>query len=152
MKKITIAVLAGIIGTVVMTVVMMVGSMMGMPKMSPPNMLSEMLGIPVAMGWMMHFMIGIVFAFSYVFLFDRLLKISNRYLKGAVFGMLVFVFAQIVMAIMPTPKMEGSMVLIAIGSIMGHIIFGIAVTLTAGNAYCSKKCCQTNKYSIQRHE
>ena len=146
-NKIQKSILAGIIGTAIMTVVMMVAPMMGMPKMSPPEMLSGMLGMPVFVGWLMHFMIGIMFAFAYTYLCIFKWKISNVYLKGAVFGIIAFVFAQIMMgimgAMMPMPKMEGSMMLTMIGSLMGHIIFGIAVAKTVGNAYCADKSCAT---------
>lgn len=145
--KIQKSILAGIIGTAVMTAVMMVAPMMGMPKMSPPEMLAGMLGLPVFAGWLMHFMIGILFAFAYTYLCIFKWKISNVWLKGAVFGIIAFVFAQIMMAIMgaimPMPKMEGSMMLTMIGSLMGHILFGMAVSKTVGNAYCADKVCET---------
>jgi len=143
--KIQKSILAGIIGTAIMTVVMMVAPMMGMPKMSPPEVLSGMLGMPVFVGWVMHFMIGIMFAFAYTYLCIYKHKISNVWLKGAVFGIIAFVFAQIMMAIMgammPMPKMEGSMMLTMIGSLMGHIIFGMAVAKTVGNTYCADNSC-----------
>lgn len=145
--KIQKSILAGIIGTAIMTVVMMVAPMMGMPKMSPPEMLSGMLGMPVFVGWIMHFMIGIMFAFAYTYLCIFKHKISNIWLKGAVFGVIAFIFAQIMMAIMgmmmPMPAMEGSIMLTMIGSLMGHIIFGMAVSKTVGDAYCSTKSCET---------
>ncbi|MBT4468717.1 MAG: hypothetical protein HN593_01200 [Lentimicrobiaceae bacterium] len=145
--KIQKTILAGIIGTAIMSVVMMVAPMMGMPKMSPPNMLAGMLGMPVFVGWVMHFMIGIIFAFAYTYLCIFKHKISNVWLKGAVFGIIAFVFAQIMMGIMgmmmPMPKMEGSMVLMAIGSLMGHIIFGMAVAKTVGETYCSSETRET---------
>ncbi|MGQ9820204.1 MAG: DUF6789 family protein [Candidatus Kapaibacteriales bacterium] len=126
--KLQKSVLGGIIGTAIMTVVMMVAPMMGMPKMSPPEMLSGMLSMPVFVGWIMHFMIGIIFAFAYTYLCILKHKISNVWLKGVVFGIIVFIFAQIMMALMgimmPMPAMEGSMMLTMIGSLMGHIIFG----------------------------
>lgn len=146
-NKIQKSILAGIIGTAIMTVVMMVAPMMGMPKMSPPEMLSGMLGMPIFVGWIMHFMIGIIFAFTYTYLCIFKWKISNVYLKGAVFGIIAFVFAQIMMAIMgsmmPMPAMEGSMILIMMGSLMGHIIFGMVVSKTVGDTYCSSKSCET---------
>jgi hypothetical protein len=132
--KISKSILAGMIGTIIMTIVMMVAPMMGMPKMSPPAMLANMLDMPLVVGWLMHFMIGVIFAFAYTYLFAPKVKISNLFFKGAVFGFIVFIFAQIMMAVMgtmlPMPKMEGSMMLIMIGSIMGHIIFGMAVSKT----------------------
>jgi len=132
--KIKQAFIGGIIGTIVMTVVMMIAPMFGMPKMNPPQMLSMMMGLPIAVGWLMHFMVGIIFSMAYAFLFINLIKkVSSNIFKGAIFGMAAFIFAQIMMAIMgamfPMPPMEGSMILIMVGSIMGHIIFGITVAL-----------------------
>lgn len=130
--KLTRSLLAGITGTLVMTLVMMVAPMMGMPKMNPAAMLAGMLHQPVVVGWLMHFMIGVIFALAYSFLFAPKVGISNFYLKGAVFGLVVFIFAQVMMAIMgalmPMPKMEGAMMLMMIGSIMGHAIYGMVVS------------------------
>jgi hypothetical protein len=132
--KIKQALIGGIIGTAVMTFVMMIAPMMGMPKMSPPAILSMMMGFPVGIGWMMHFMIGIIFAMAYSFFIINLVKkVGNKILKGAIFGMAAFIFAQIMMAIMgmvfPMPPMEDSMILMMVGSIMGHVIFGITVAI-----------------------
>ncbi len=132
--KIKQSLIAGLTGTAVMTLVTMIAPMMGMPEMSPPAMLSMMMGFPIAMGWVMHFVIGVIFAMAYAFFFINVVKkVSNNILKGAIFGMAAFVFAQIMMAIMgmmfPMPPMEGSMMLMMVGSIMGHVIFGITVAL-----------------------
>ena len=134
MNKVTKSIIAGIVGTAVMTMIMFIAPMMGMPKMNPAEMLSMTMGFPLIVGWMMHFMIGIIFAFSYTFFFIGLVKkVNNNILKGAIFGMAAFVFAQIMMAIMGAmmtmPPMEGSKVLIMIGSIMGHVVFGIVIAL-----------------------
>ena len=132
--KISNSILGGIVGTIIMTIVMMIAPMMGMPKMSPPAMLAGMMNMPLGMGWIIHFIIGVMFAFAYTYLFAPKVKIGNIFLKGAVFGFVVFVFAQIMMAIMgamlPMPKMEGSMMLIMIGSIIGHVIYGMSVSRT----------------------
>ena len=132
--KISKSILGGIVGTMIMTIVMMIAPMMGMPKMSPPAMLAGMMNMPLGMGWIIHFIIGVMFAFAYTYLFAPKVKIGNIFLKGAVFGFVVFVFAQIMMAIMgamlPMPKMEGSMMLMMIGSIMGHVIYGMSVSRT----------------------
>jgi len=133
-NKIQKALIGGIIGTAVMSFVMMIAPMMGMPKMSPPAMLSMLMGVPIIVGWMMHFMIGIIFAMAYAFIFINVIKmVGYNILKGAIFGIAVFIFAQIMMAIMgmmfPMPPMEGSMILMMVGSIMGHVIFGITVAM-----------------------
>ena len=133
-SKISKSILAGVIGTALMSLVMFVAPMMGIPKMSPPNILAGMTGMPIIAGWVMHFMIGIIFAFAYTYLFAPKVKISNLFFKGAVFGFVVFIFAQIMLAIMgvmlPMPKMEGSIMLIMTGSVIGHVIYGMAVSKT----------------------
>lgn len=132
----TKSILGGVLGTAVMTLIMFVAPMMGMPKMSPPDMLAGMMGFPIIMGWMMHFMVGIVFAFMYTLAFSKLIKVDNLLIKGAIFGFIVFVFAQIMMAVMgavfPMPKPEGSMVLMMMGSIIGHLIYGSVTVKVIG--------------------
>ncbi|MFU8842697.1 MAG: DUF6789 family protein [Bacteroidales bacterium] len=133
--KISQAIVGGLAATLVMTLIMMLGPMMGMPKMNPAAMLSMMMGFPLIVGWIMHFMIGVIFALMYIyFMLPLLKKLKNRIVKGAIFGMAAFVFAQIAMMIMGAlfggmPSPEGSMVVMMIGSIMGHVIFGIVVAL-----------------------
>ena len=133
-SKISKSILAGVIGTALMSLIMFVAPMMGIPKMSPPDMLAGMMGMPIIVGWVMHFMIGIIFAFAYTYLFAPKVKISNLFLKGAVFGFVVFIFAQIMLAIigamLPMSKIEGSIMLIMMGSIIGHVIYGMAVSKT----------------------
>ena len=135
--KIAQSVIAGVAATLVMTLFMIAGAAMGMPEINPPAMLAGMMNVSLAAGWIFHFMIGVVFAAGYVFLFKRLLrKISNRLLRGAVFGVIAFVIAQVALPIMEAlfgpaaaPTVETSMPLLIIGSIMGHIVFGIVVSL-----------------------
>jgi uncharacterized membrane protein YagU involved in acid resistance len=92
-SKIQKVFIGGIIGTAAMTMVMFMAPLLGFPKMNTVNMLSAMIGFPVFVGLIMHFMIGIIFAFSYAFLFSKLVgKISNPILKGSIFGLAVFVF------------------------------------------------------------
>lgn len=133
--KLKNSIIGGIVATIVMTAIMFVAPMMGMPKMNPPKMLAVTMGFPVAVGWVMHFMIGIVFALGYAYLFLPLVKkISSKVAKGAIYGVVIFVFAQIMMQVMGAifpamPAPQGNMMLMIIGSIMGHVIFGIVVAL-----------------------
>ncbi|PKP30165.1 MAG: hypothetical protein CVT99_14530 [Bacteroidetes bacterium HGW-Bacteroidetes-16] len=130
-SKIQQSVLGGILGTAVMTMVMFIAPLMGMPKMNPAAMLSAMMGIPIVVGWVMHFMIGIVFGLGYVFVLEKWVRrINSRLLKGAIFGFAVFIFAQVMMAVMGAvmdgmPSPEGNMLLIMMGSIIGHVVYGI---------------------------
>jgi len=135
--KIQQSVISGIVATIVMSLLMMLGAAMGMPKMSPPDMLAGMMKLPVAAGWVMHFMIGIIFAAGYVFFFNNWLKkISGKLARGAVYGIVVFIVAQVSFPILGAifgdaamPQPEGSMVLMMIVSVIRHVVFGIVIAL-----------------------
>ncbi len=134
-SKLTQTLIAGIAGTVAMTVLTFMGPYMGLPEMTQAGMLSSMMGVSMTVGWIMHFMIGIVFAAGYVFLFSPRVNISNKLLKGAAFGFTVFIVAAILMmgmgAMMEMPEPEGSMMPMMIGSLMYHLIYGITVGVVA---------------------
>jgi uncharacterized membrane protein YagU involved in acid resistance len=133
--KIQQSIISGIAATIVMTILMVAGGAMGMPKMSPPDMLATMMEVPPAVGWVLHFLVGIIFAAGYVFLFNKWVKkISSRVLKGAIYGIVAFIIAQIGLPVLSAifgdmPSPEGSMALLMIGSILGHIVFGIVIAL-----------------------
>jgi hypothetical protein len=80
-------------------------------------------------------MIGIIFALAYTFLFVPILKkVNNRFIKGVIFGLSLFVFAQIMMMVMGAifggmSSPEGSKMLVLLGGIIGHIIYGVVVSL-----------------------
>ena len=143
-NKIIQSIIAGILGTGAMTLVTLVAPIIGMPKMSAPSMLSMMSGFPIAVGWLMHFLIGIIYAFSYTFLvIGWLHKISGAFFRGIIFGIITFIFAQIIIATMGVmmggmPPMEGSMALMMIGSIVGHIVFGIIVVMYISDSTSKK--------------
>lgn len=136
-SKLAQSLVAGIAATIVMTIVMMIAPMLGMAEMNPPAMVSNMLGMPIAVGWIMHFMIGIVFAASYVYFFRPILPIGNKVVKGIVFGIIIAILAKIGMTIMSamaggeTPEPEGAMVPMIMALVLGHVIFGIVVALVA---------------------
>ncbi len=134
-NKLVRSILAGVLATAVMTVFMLLAPMMGFPKMNPADMMSGMLGVSPIVGWIMHFMIGIIFAAVYVYLFNPRVHIHSRAGKGMVYGIVVFVFAQVMMFLMskmmpmPSNSMKDDMVLMMIGSLIGHLVFGLLVGL-----------------------
>ncbi len=109
--------------------------MMGFPKINPAEMLSGMLGVSPVLGWIMHFMIVIIFAVVYVYLFNPRVHLHSRAGKGLLYGIVVFVFAQVMMFLMrklmpmPSNLMENNLVLMMIGSLIGHLVFGLFVGL-----------------------
>lgn len=129
------AVVAGLAGTAVMTMIMLMAPMMGMPEMNIGNMLAEFMGIPVAIGWMAHFMIGTVLALIYVFIFaDRLP--GAPWLRGAFYGLAPWFVSQI----MVNPMMGAGVfasnmpdaVMVVMGSLLGHLVYGAVVGAVYG--------------------
>lgn len=133
-------ILAGIAGTAVMTVVMYLAPSMGLPRMNAAEMLSGMTGAPVVVGWLMHVMIGVAFALLYSYVFLHVVRVQNVPLRGALFGVSVFVLAQVAMFMMrsmvapmaATPGGTGAMIL---GSLIGHMMYGIPVALVARSTH-----------------
>jgi len=136
-NKIRKAIVGGLLGTAIMTFVLFGAPLVGIPKLSPPQMLSTMLGFPILGGWLMHFMIGIIFAMMYVFAIRQFLKkVSNVMWKGTIFGVFAFIFGQIMIAILgalftEAPSMAGGMIEMMMESMLGHVTFGIVVALYA---------------------
>jgi len=131
-SRIAQTIIAGFVTTVVMTFIGLVAPYMGLPRMNAAEMLSAMMGVSLAVGYFMHLIIGTIFAAAYVFLFNSKLHTGNRFLKGLLFGLAVFVFAQIMMLLIgmmkPMPVMENK-ALLMIGSLIGYLVFGVTIAL-----------------------
>lgn len=128
---------AGIVGTALMTMVMIMAPKMGMPKMDVPGMLAGMLGGNKGVGMMMHFVMGILFAFAYTFLPTFA---DNIWLNAVVLGFVHWLVVGALMGIMP--KMMSAMpdsgfymmgnggMMAFMGGAIGHIVFALGVTLS----------------------
>jgi uncharacterized membrane protein YagU involved in acid resistance len=121
------AIVVGLIGTFVMTMVMLIGPTMGLPPMPIGKMLAGFMGVPQALGWIAHFMIGTILALVYAYVFESRFP-GSGVLRGALFGLLPWLISQIVvypimgegLFALDTP----APVLMVFGSLMGHLIYG----------------------------
>ena len=120
------AALAGIVGTVAMTLVgLYVAPIMGIPAMNPAAMLAGPMGGSMALGWVGHFTIGIVLAVIYAAVAGNIP--GSPALRGALYGIAPWLLAQlVVMPMMGMPLFSGSMVM-AMGSLIGHLVYGAVV-------------------------
>jgi uncharacterized membrane protein YagU involved in acid resistance len=128
--NITRALVAGIAGTAVMTLIMMLAPKMGMPPMNVPAMLASFMGLPIILGWIMHFMVGTVLAVQYAAF------AANRFpgapwLRGLLFGLAPWLMAQVAL----NPMMGAGFfaantaapVGMVMGSLLGHMVYGAVV-------------------------
>jgi len=59
------------------------------------------MSISIVLSWMLHFSIGIVFALFYMFVFKTVVrKIKSKFYKGALFGITLFVVAQLAILVL----------------------------------------------------
>lgn len=124
--KIGRAIAAGIIGTLVMTAVgLWVAPLMGIPAMNPANMLAGAMGGSLVLGWAGHLMIGIILALIYAAVAGWLPGAPA--VRGALYGVAPFLMAQVVVVpMMGMPLFSGSAVM-AMGSLIGHLVYGAVV-------------------------
>jgi uncharacterized membrane protein YagU involved in acid resistance len=125
------AIIAGLIGTLIMTAVgVWLAPMMGIPRMNPADMLAQQMGGNTVLGWVGHLMIGSILAIIYAAVSSLL---PGPYaVRGALYGIAPWLLAQIaVMPMMGMPLFSGSAAM-AIGSLVGHLIYGAAVGAVYG--------------------
>jgi len=138
------AVISGMLGTFAISAVMAVAPTMGMPKMDIVDMLSTMFGKPNRiLGWIMHLMMGVVFALIYAYLWSLGIG-SPGWLSGIIFGAAHWLMVGLMMAVIPmmhvgikNGEVEAPGLwmtnqgggLAFIGGLMGHMVFGLVVAL-----------------------
>ncbi|WP_417260392.1 DUF6789 family protein [Celeribacter sp.] len=120
-------VVAGFIGTVVLSAMMVVKAMMGvMPELDVAAMIAMMMGTPVIVGWIIHFMIGSLAWGGGFALFYDMIPGNSAIAKGTVFG----VAAWLGMMIMVMPMAGAGLFGMKMGmmapmmTLVLHIIFG----------------------------
>jgi hypothetical protein len=142
------AIVAGLVGTVVISMLMAMGPRMGMPKMAIWEMLGSMFSKEgnVGLGWVMHFMMGVVFAIIYAALWAAGIG-SATWVGGVVFGAVHWLIVGLVMGGVPmmhvgikagTIQAPGVYMLNAggmmafVGGLIGHVLYGLVVALVYG--------------------
>jgi uncharacterized membrane protein YagU involved in acid resistance len=133
------AAVAGLVGTAAMTALLLVEPSVGLPKIAMGQVLASSLGLTTArlpigpaVGWGLHFIIGMALAMIYAAVFDRRLP-GSAVVRGMLYGVLVFVVAQVVF--MPLVGggffSRGDLELVA-GSLLGHLLYGGVIGWTYG--------------------
>jgi uncharacterized membrane protein YagU involved in acid resistance len=142
------AVVAGIVGTAALSMVLAMAPAMGMPEMDIVGMLGSMLSREGhrTLGWIMHFMMGVIFAIIYAALWSAGIGSVNVG-SGALFGVVHWLAAGLVMGAVPMLHagiragkvqapgiymLNSGGMLAFMGGLIGHVIYGVVVTLVYG--------------------
>jgi hypothetical protein len=122
-------IIAGLSATAVMTLFMLLAPFLQLPEMNWGKMLGALFGHITALGWVLHFLIGIFFAFLYVVLFNHWLPVINDTARGMVYGIIVFVATEIVFQSISllglyTWEMKENMWLSVFGNMLACLTYG----------------------------
>ena len=143
------ALVAGLIATAAMTIFTFMAPLMGF-EMDIPKMLANTMGAPIIVGWIAHFMVGEILAINFAAIFLRKTNKAADFKSGALFGLIPWFVAQVMVMPMMSVMAGGSYTdglfsgsaMIAMASLTGHLIYGailggiykpqtIAITATA---------------------
>ena len=125
---------AGAIGTGVLTALWLVEPSVGLPRIAVGQILSTFMSVSVAHlhvgvtgGWAVHLVVGILLALAYAaFLAEKLPGAPIA--RGALYGALVFVVAQIVfMPMVGAGFFSRGDIALLVGSLLGHVVYGVVV-------------------------
>jgi uncharacterized membrane protein YagU involved in acid resistance len=131
-----------------MSMVMAMAPLMGMPKMDIVGMLGSMFTKDgnTALGWMMHLMMGIIFALMYAVLwslhigaatlvFGALFGIGHWLIAGLIMGGVPMVHAGVKAGTVQAPgvyMMNNGGIMAFMGGLIGHVVYGLVVALVYG--------------------
>ncbi len=125
------AVAAGLIATATMTALLLIEPSIGLPQIAIGQILSSSIALTSAHlslgafgGWVVAFLVGVIFALVYAGVFSSRLP-GASFLRGVLFGVLVFFLAQIVFM----PAVGGGFfsrgdLHMLFGSLLGHVVYG----------------------------
>lgn len=128
------ALVAGVAATVAMTLFTFMAPLMGI-SMNIPEMLASTMGAPIIVGWIAHFMIGIILAISFAVIYVPNFSTSNKIKTGAIFSLFPWLMAQILVMPMMSIMNGGTYfngffsgsIILAAASLMGHLVFGVVL-------------------------
>ena len=137
MNKTVNGLIAGLAAPLVLSLLMIMKGMMGlMPDMDVITMLAKQMGGGAIMGWVAHFMIGIVgYGIAYALVFGNL-PFGNHILRGLMLG----IVGWLVMMVMVMPMMGAglfglqmpSATMVPVATLMLHVIFGMVLGAVFG--------------------
>jgi hypothetical protein len=140
---------AGFVATVVLSALMLMKTMMGvMPELNPIKMMSDMLGAPPAVGWVMHFMIGSVLWGTLFAWLDPNIPGEGHWLKGILFAIGAWLVMMIVMMPMAGAGLFGSHLgmMAPVMTLILHVIYGFVL----GTVYALERPDQTHEFQVMR--
>ncbi len=123
--------MAGLVGTVAMTALWLVEPKLGLARLAAGDILSSLLAVGTAyaslgpaLGWTLHFGVGILLALLYAARFAGRLRGSPT-TWGLLYGCVIFIVAQLVfMPLVGAGVFSRGDPPMLLGSFIGHLVYG----------------------------
>jgi len=143
MRDIPKGLLAGLAATVVLSLLMVMKAMMGvMPQLDLPKMLAGMMGSPdmPLIGWIAHFVIGIVVYGVAIAALDSKLPGTSRVGHGVMIGVIGWLIMMVVLMPMAGAGLFGMNmgVMAPMMTLVLHVIFGAVLGWVYGRSAASQ--------------
>ncbi len=103
-----------------MSLLIYISPILGYQRIAIWEMIASSIKSSLAIGWTIHFLIGITFAFIYFYL-KKSFRIFNETKGGLLFGFCIFAGVQIFTFLILKNSLE---IFLMIGSLIGHIVYG----------------------------
>jgi uncharacterized membrane protein YagU involved in acid resistance len=96
--------------------------------------LGSLFGHKEWIGWILHFAIGIFFAMVYMALGNKLIPVESKIARGAIYGIVVFVFSEIILTLINFAgffhwDLKEEMALMIFGNSIACLIYGSVLGL-----------------------
>lgn len=139
MKSIPKGLMAGLVATIVLSALMVMKSMMGlMPQLDIAKMIAGMMGSPdtAMIGWIVHFMIGVVVYGLAIALLDEHLPGDSTVAHGIWLGVIGWLIMMIVMMPMAGAGIFGMAmgIMAPVMTLVLHLIFGAVLGWVYGRS------------------
>lgn len=125
-NKMKTAVIGGVVGTAVITLMMIIADALGMPGIDYGKMLAQFTQTTPLVGWIMHFVMGVILAFVYVYYFRD--EFQGPYpIRGLIYSIIPYVVTMIMlfpMAVMGTGQEINSPGVFIVATMVAYFAYG----------------------------
>jgi hypothetical protein len=127
MNNIAKGILAGLAATIVLTLIMLAKTAIGlMPELDPVAMVAEIMGVSMAVGWGVHFLLGAVIWGVAFALLEPYLPGGDFWVKGVVLGVGAWLLMMVAMMPMAGAGFFGMQlgIMAPVLMLVVHIVYG----------------------------
>ncbi len=132
-NKISSSIIGGIAGTAVITAMMLLANALGLQGIDFGKMLADFTHTTPIIGWVMHFLMGTLLAFVYVYFFRDEFQAPYP-IRGVIYSIIPFVVTMIIlfpMSVMSAGKTIDSPGVFIIATMLAYFAYGYVMGLIA---------------------